>query len=284
MPLFDAYGRPLPAGSTKIDKRPEEELPPKPERQSTAGLAFFFRALRPGWELLVSVAGIAGLALALYAVRPVLTVALLTPPDNSPAYYAKFSVTNSGHTAIHDVKVLCFANKAVFAFKYTFVLNDLVTLSMDSAPTIDPGETWFVECTQPYFLYFNSQDGFLTFGSMSPPKHEVPMMDFHFYNGTPRLNHPNSIAHGWVDNIAPYTSYPLSGVDASLVFNYKVIGIKRSRSIHIVGGQDAGPFAWKIEPASKETIPDGEGGFKFVSYGINLTLKSKGWQRPAVGP
>ena len=277
MPLFDAYGRPIHPNPSSIEKPPppkRQDQSPKPSKIQLATRAIrklvaTSKILRHRWE---SAIAILAFAIAIYALRPILTASLVSTPTGADKTEAELTIANSGHIPITDVEVLCQWNKAVFGGRYTFVMNGLVTLSVHSSSRLSPGESITTFCWQPWELYINRAEGVFSLGRPDIPQRLTVGVDFTFPNGPehPVLTHPHDVVQLWVPDLSIFDAYPMTAIDAVVVVKYRVFGVKRLRAIHLVS-DDLGQIVWKIMPEGV-TISDGNGGFKVSSAGRAVTV------------
>jgi hypothetical protein len=260
MPIYDEHGR--------IISNASPDHSPPTAKLSTPPAKLPLKRL---WEGVLALIAILSLAAALYVMRPILTASLVTPPVGSDKAEADVAITNSGHIGITDVQVSCEWNKAIFGGKYTFVMNSLILLTVNSPTKIDAGQTITTFCWQPWALYLNRTGGLFSMGSPTP-QHPAPGVDFSFSaDGNPVLRHPHDVVPLSVPDLSVFSNYQMTGVDAAIVVAYRVLGIRRTHTIHLVS-DDLGQIFWRIMPGSA-TLPDGIGGFKLTAGGNAMTIR-----------
>lgn len=228
---------------------------------------------KPRLKLLSEVLGLVGFAIAVYVLRPILSTSSLPPLIGFAPSSGRFLVVNNGQLPIRNVQVECRGNKAVFAGQYTLALNGYISTSEYSVPEVGAGESFVADCQQPWALHMNQRDGFFSYGDMRK-EYPPPVIYFTLSDGRVVLSHPNGRPQkGWFD-VSLYREYPITGIDASLIITYRlpIIGLQRSKKIHLVAEQRGGNLGWTVAPESEAILPDGNGGFRVTSSGFGVRI------------
>lgn len=215
---------------------------------------------------------IAGIALAVYAIRPVLTASPQLPKIPSMPLNGRFLVTNTGLTPIRNVQVECRGNKVVFSEGHTFTLNGYVIMHEYEVPSVSSGESFVVSCPQEWHLYTTENHGVFYFGEM---RRDMPPLVIDFSidkSGRPTLTHPKTAMKGFYD-FAGYTDHPPTGIDASLIIRYEIPFFPGSytKTIHAIAENTGGALSWRTAPFREPTIPDGRGTIRVTSSGNKVT-------------
>jgi hypothetical protein len=140
MPLYDAFGRPipeLPGSNPKTDppEFPEPELVAPREPQPRAS---WTSKLRRPWAILIEVCTVLGLVIGFLALRQEIAVDPYVTYDGSDPFSQRFLILNNGPLAIHDVHYGCaITNIETNNPELDRMSNFSIWLMMPTAPHID---------------------------------------------------------------------------------------------------------------------------------------------------
>ena len=111
-----------------------------------------------GWRLILELVTFVGFPIALYALRPVLSITSLEPSDLHGNNGTKASVTVSG-SKIRDVTVQCVTNKVIFDDTYTLAFSRFVLLDEYSVSDVGTGESFPADCNFAWELWRKQEIG-----------------------------------------------------------------------------------------------------------------------------
>src|ERR1700733_9550269 len=109
--LYGPDGKPI---NTSGTSRPD-----KPRKAPPEGSRYIPQWLSRSWAGLLALATIAGCAIAIYVMRPILTPSSLESVGSFSAEQARLMITNNGQLTMRRVEEQCQATKVVFAGRHT---------------------------------------------------------------------------------------------------------------------------------------------------------------------
>jgi hypothetical protein len=212
------------------------------------------RRLRLGLGLGCAVAGI---GLALYAIRPIPQVSPVGALEFSGPDNVRFMITNTGNTTMRAPEVVCSNNKTVFSGGYTLITPHLQIKSARPLRDVEPGGSFLVECFQLWsvFLSRDTREGFFMLGEMT---REKPGAILRFGIEGQRLRPKDrKIKYEWMD-LQQHRLSPRTGADLSVLVNYRpsLIPWRSTSTLHLVGQSVGGHLEWRTG-SETDTIPDG---------------------------
>jgi hypothetical protein len=201
------------------------------------------------------------LAIALYALRPILSVASYSGTGADGSWGAKAIVAVTG-SDISDVSVKCVTNKVIFEDKFTLDFIRFATVEEYSVGRVKAGESFTAQCLFAWSMTEKDGQGMLVLGDPRPWR-PIPKLGvtYKYLNGTPVITSPvpAAVYPGFGDTIS-VRHYKLTGVDGTFVIRYRsrIPPFRQSSSVHMIEG----PFGtdtvttWRIAPAGEPVIPD----------------------------
>jgi hypothetical protein len=219
---------------------------------------WFFTGWRLGLELITFV----GLPIALYALRPILSVASLEPSDLHGNNGSKASITVSG-TKIKEVKVQCVTNKVIFDDTYTLAFNRFVLVDEYAVSDVAAGESFPADCNFAWALWRKQNIGFFLMGTGTPGKPQLAIPLTFSEDGMPSIMPNAPLSSTVIPDFAGYTRAQVTAIDGQYVVLYKwsLFPILQRRVIHMIGRRHDNSLKWHVTPNSEAIIPDAEGGW-----------------------
>jgi hypothetical protein len=272
LPLYDSHGNLIPSSvsadpaKTQVDKSPKElsGQSEKPKSRLASAIKYWLS----GWRLFADLVPF-GILLALYSIRPVLSVTSLSGTGIDGVYGAKVTVSESG-LPIREVSVRCVTNKVVFEDRFTAEFERYVSVEEYSVGDVKPGESFTVNCNLAWSFWDMTDRGVLVLGYPTPgqPNMAIP---FRYINETPVVTSgpaPASMTFGFADAVN-YRGHAITAVDGSFVVSYKwyLCPFRENSTIHVIAspGPEDG-IKWRIAPASEPVIADAKlGGWKLTA-------------------
>jgi hypothetical protein len=172
---------------------------------------------------------------------------------------------------IKHVTVECLGNKAIFADRFTLILNRYELSKEYSVPDMEPGESFTANCAEEWSLYMKSDEGFFAFGDVGPDVH-APALAIGFYvkDGRPTLMYPSGPPSFVVSDLFGYLNHPVTAIDGTVIVRYRwPASWKQERRIHIIASRKKKVLEWRVAPKSEPTIPEAPiaGGFTVTANG-----------------
>jgi hypothetical protein len=272
-------------GKKKNKKHRRHNLPPHagattaPNDQNKA---HSWKQWATGWRLLLGLLTVLGTLLAVYGLRPVLSVTLLSTSRLHPSLGTAASITYSGMTGIKKVTVQCVTNKVVFDGPYTLELINYALINEYSVPDVQNGESFMADCFFAWSMYMGSANGFFTLGTIRPDIIQTQTLGIPFgvkdgmLTPTASGGQPKAIT----SNLVGYSNRQATDVDGSIIVRYEWpwSWFRQQRIIHIIASRTGQGLSWRVAPKSEPVIPDS--GFKVTvkSTGADfaITMKSLG--------
>jgi len=242
-PLYDAH-----------DHLIQREAAPQPAEKARAVPIW-----RRGWAITAEICTVVALGIALYMLRPILSVTSFTGTGTDNAYGVKATVADTGISPIRDVKVQCVTNKVIFDNSFTLAFNNFVSWEEYSVGNLKSGESFTANCTFAWSMWEKSDRGMLILGHGTPGKRSLGVT-YQYVNGTPMptSSGPAILIVGFEDAIH-YQNRQLTTVDGSFIVQYKwrLWPFQQTTIIHMI--ESPGPeegIRWRVAPASEPVIPD----------------------------
>jgi hypothetical protein len=217
-------------------------------------------------------ATIAGAAIAIYIMRPILTPSSLENGSFSPES-SRVLITNNGQLTMYNVEESCNATKVVFGGRHTLDPVTFELLFADrTVPDVKPGEPFPVECVQAWHLLIskNNDSGLLAFGDVPTQPNGTQIIRAFQINSdkTIRVTHtPLPGDHLTPDSFAAAIDVPITGIDMSVKINYDLFFhlhrfARYFRYITLPAANNG--LTWVLVPETHARIPSGTGGLNLA--------------------
>ena len=207
-----------------------------------------------GWRLFAELGGF-GLILALYALRPVLSVSSLDSSDLHATNGAKVLITNSG-MRISNVKVQCVTNKVVFKDLHTLSFDRFAVINEYSVPDVGTGESFTGDCNFAWSMWTKPTEGFFLLGGGTA---SAPQLGITFLLNNGNASFPPGVASPAMirPDFTGYAYNQVTAIDASFIvlYTWPVSLSRRTRIIHMIAQRANGDIKWRVAPESEPVIP-----------------------------
>jgi hypothetical protein len=234
-----------------------------------------------GWRLFVELATVLGLAVALYALRPALTVTSLAPSDVHNNNGSKASITVTG-TGIKDVTVQCVTNKVIFEGRNTLALSRFAMVDEYSVRDVAAGESFAADCNFAWSLWTKAEGGFFLLGAGVPGVQNLGIA-FLFKDGVPSLIPGAPFPAAIKSDLVGYSPSQVTAVDGYFIVLYRwpLSPFRERRVIHMIARRNSGGLQWRVAPSSEPVIADAADGFIVTASGTTpdqwgVTMKRTG--------
>lgn len=200
----------------------------------------------------------AALPIAIYAMRPVLSVTSLPPPWFAGDYRARAVITNNG-MRIKDVVVQCVSNKAIADDKYTLELHKYFMVNEYSVNNVASGESFTADCEFAWHLLTKNTDGLFVLGDSAMLTANSECCVWNTLGIWFDLKHGYPLREGYVNQaFVGYTRYPITGLDGSFIIKYKwpFSWFEQEKIIHMIARKTGNGVGWRVAPESEPVIKD----------------------------
>ncbi len=208
-----------------------------------------------------------GLVIAVYALRPVLSVGSLNPSDLHAANGAKASITVTG-TGIRDVKVKCVTNKVIFDDRDTLAFNRFTSIDEYAVNDVGAGESFTADCNFVWSWWKGQADNLFLMGGGSPGKPQLGIA-FTLKDGLPVLIPGSPLPATVIPALGSYSAARVTAVDGDFIVTYKwaLFWFYQERLIHMIAQWNGDELKWRVAPNSEPVIPTPNGGFIVTANG-----------------